>query len=126
MKRIWLVMGCLLAAGPAAAGWSMLQETRDGILYIERDAAEKTPHGWVAEISQDFHKTQRQGDKEYLSARSRYELDCAAKKIRQLRIELFPENMAGGGLLLADEQPQDWRAPAPGSRDEVIWNSLCP
>lgn len=126
MKRLFLMIGCLLTATHAVAGWSMLQESRDGILYVDRERAEKTAHGWVAEISQDFHKVQRHGDQEYLSARSRHELDCAMKKIRQLRAEIFPENMAGGGTLHVDEQPQDWHVPAPGSADEAIWKSLCP
>ncbi len=125
MNRSTVALVCLLAAGHAAAGWSMLQEDRDGILYVDREGADKTANGWVAEISQDFHKEQQQDGKPYLSARSRYELDCAAKKIRRLRQEIYPENMAGGGILQANEQPQPWLTPGPGSRDEIIWKSLC-
>lgn len=126
MKRSALALGCLLAAAHASAGWSMLQENREGILYIDRDSAEKTASGWVAEVSQDFHKVQRHGTHEYLSARSRHELDCQAKSLRRLRVELFPENMAGGGTLHADDQPQAWHKPEPGSADEAIWKGLCP
>ncbi len=126
MKRIFLALGCLLAAGNAAAGWSMLQENRDGILYIDREGAEKTASGWIADVSQDFHQLQQQDGREYLSARSRHALDCGAKQIRRLRIEIFPENMAGGGTLHTDDQPQEWHTPAPGSRDEAVWKSLCP
>ncbi len=125
MNRSTLALVCLLAAGHAAAGWSMLQEDRDGILYVDREGADKTANGWVAEISQDFHKEQQQDGKPYLSARSRYELDCVAKRIRRLRQETYPENMAGGGILQANEQPQPWLTPGPGSRDEIIWKSLC-
>lgn len=126
MKRFFLALGCLLAAGNAAAGWSMLQENRDGILYVDRESAEKTASGWIADISQDFHKIQQQDGREYLSARSRHALDCTAKQIRRLRVEIFPENMAGGGTLQVDDQPQEWHTPTPGSRDEAIWKSLCP
>ena len=126
MKRPILAFACLLAAGHAAAGWSMLQETRDGILYVDRDAAERTGRGWKVDSSQDFHKVQLQEGKEYLSARARYELDCTSKQVRRLRLEIYPENMAGGGTLHVDDNAQDWRTPEPGSRDEAIWKSLCP
>ncbi len=125
MNRWTVTLGCLLAASQATAGWNLLQENREGILYVDRDGAEKTTSGWIADVSQDFHKEQRHDGQAYLSARSRHELDCAAKKIRQLRLDLFPENMAGGGTLYADEKPQAWRTPEPGSRDEAIWKSLC-
>ncbi len=126
MKRSFLVLACLLAAGHAAAGWSMLQETRDGILYVDREAAERTARGWTVDSSQDFHKIQLHEGKEYLSARTRYELDCSAKQLRRLRVEIYPENMAGGGTLHFDDNAQDWRAPGPGSSEEAIWKSLCP
>ncbi len=126
MKQFFLALSCLLAAGQAIAGWSLLQESHDGILYVDLDGAEKTASGWTLDSSEDFHKVQRFDGKEYLSARARYELDCAAKKIRRLRVEIYPENMAGGGTLDANEQVQDWRVAESGSRDEAIWKSLCP
>ncbi len=126
MKRLSVLVVCLMANAHAVAGWSMLQETREGILYVDRDSAEKTAAGWVVDSSQDFHKVQLHDGKEYLSARSRYELDCAARKIRQLRVESYPENMAGGDPVHTEDLTQAWQAPQPGSRDEVIWKSLCP
>ncbi len=125
MKRFFFLLASLAAAGHATAGWSMLQETREGILYIDRDGAAKTASGWTVDSSQDFHQIQLDQGKEYLSARARYELDCAAKKIRRLRAEIYPENMAGGGALDVNEQVQDWQIPEPGSRDGTIWKSLC-
>lgn len=126
MKRISVLLVCLLANAHAMAGWSMLQETREGILYVDRDSAEKTATGWVVDSSQDFHKVQLHEGKEYLSARLRFELDCAARKIRQLRAEIYSENMAGGEPLHTDDRAQAWQAPQPGSRDEAILKSLCP
>jgi hypothetical protein len=126
MKRISVLLVCLLANAHAVAGWSLLQETGDGILYVDREAAEKTAAGWVLDSSQDFHKVQLHEGKEYLSARARYELDCTARKIRQLRVEIYPENMAGGDLVHTDDRAQAWQSLPPGSRDEAIWKSMCP
>ncbi len=68
---------------------------------------------------------QRHGDHGYLSAKTRYELDCSAKKIRILSSELFAENMAGGGALYAETKPGDWVVPDKGSRLDLIWASVC-
>ena len=121
------LMACLLAAANhACAGWTLLQETREGILYIDRDGAEKTANGWRVDSSQDFHQQQTFDGKEYLSAKSRYELDCAAKKVRALRIEFFAENMAVGDSVYADQKVGDWSAPEKGSQAERLLGSMCP
>lgn len=122
----YFLMACLLgAAGHTFAGWTLLQETHDGILYVDRDGAEKTGNGWRVDSSQDFHRQQVHEGKEYLSEKSRYEIDCGAKKIRTLSVERFPENMAGGDLVHADKKPGDWSVPAKGSSAEAIVNNLC-
>lgn len=125
MKKAALLAILLFAAGPGLAGWTLVEESHDGIVYIDRDGAEKTASGWKVDSSQDFHKLQRQGDHDYLSAKTRYELDCGSNKIRTLSNELFAENMAGGGALYEDAKPGDWVVPGKGSRLELIWASLC-
>ncbi len=126
MKNAVMFAGLLMAASQACAGWALLQETRDGILYVDRDGAEKTANGWRVDSSQDFHKQQTRDGKDYLSAKSRYELDCSARKIRALSVELFPENMAGGDRVHADQKAGDWSTPESGSGMDAIWKSLCP
>jgi len=124
--RKTLLMACLcVIVGHACAGWDLLQETRDGILYVDRVGAEKTASGWRIDSSQDFHQQQSHQGKEYLSAKTRYELDCSAKKIRTLTTQLFPENMAGGDLVHAEQNPGEWTVPAQGSRLEAVWKSMC-
>lgn len=125
MKNMMMTCCLLLAASPALAAWTLLQETREGILYIDRDNAEKTASGWRVDSSQDFHKQQTHEGKEYLSEKARHELDCSAKKIRTLSIERFPENMAGGDMVHQDKKAGDWSVPAKGSQAEAIFNSLC-
>ncbi len=125
MKRTLILTALFLAASPAFAGWTLLQETHDGILYIDRDGAEKTANGWRVDSSQDFHRQQTHDGKEYLSAKARYELDCRAKKLRSLSVEFFPENMAGGDKIHADQKAGDWLTPAKGSQSDAILNHLC-
>lgn len=125
MNKIWITTVFALTCSPAFAGWTLLQETRDGILYVDRDSAEKTSSGWRVDSSQDFHRLQRFDGKEYLSARSRYELDCGANKLRTLSVEFFPENMAGGESVHAERRPGDWTVPQAGSAPEAIWKSFC-
>ncbi len=125
MKKAAMMVALLVASGPGVAGWALVQESHEGIVYIDRDGAQKLANGWTVDSSQDFHQVQRHGDQEYLSAKTRYELDCGAQKVRTLKTELFPENMAGGGALHADDSPGDWAVPVKGSRLDLIWSSLC-
>ncbi len=124
-KKAALLFALFVASGPGIAGWTLVQESHDGIVYIDRDDAEKTANGWKVDSSQDFHKLQRLGDHQYLSARTRYEVDCGARKIRTLSIELYPENMAGGGALHTHAKPGDWIVPDKGSSLDLIWSALC-
>ncbi len=125
MNKAALIAALLFTTSPCFAGWSLVQESHDGIVYIDREGAEKTANGWKVDSSQDFHKLQHQGDHDYLSAKTRYELDCGGKKIRTLSVELFPENMAGGGALHTENKPGDWQVPEKGSRLDAIWGGLC-
>lgn len=124
-KKFAMLAALLIASGPGIAGWTLVQESHDGIVYIDRDDAEKTTNGWKVNSSQDFHKVQRHADHDYLSAKTRYDIDCGARKIRTLSIELFPENMAGGGALYANTKPGDWAVPEKGSSLDLIWSSMC-
>ncbi len=125
MKKLVMLAALLFASFPVFAGWMLVQESHDGILYIDRDDAEKTANGWKVNSSQDCHKAQRFGDNDYLSAKTRHEIDCAANKVRTLSVELFPENMAGGGALHTDTKPGEWAVPAKGSGLDLIWSSMC-
>ena len=125
MKKWTIICSLFLVTSPASAAWSLLQETHDGILYIERDGAEKTANGWRVDSSQDFHKQQTHDGKEYLSQKSRHELDCGAKKIRTLSVERFPENMAGGDRVHQDNKAGAWSPPEKGSHLDAIWQAMC-
>lgn len=125
MKQRCLLLILLMAAANAWAGWTLVQETREGILYVDRDDAEKTAKGWQLNTSADFHRAQQYEGKSYLSAKARYELDCGAKTIRTLKLDLFSENMGGGGAVHTEQRAGDWVKPDNGSQLDAIWRSMC-
>ena len=114
-----------LAALPAHAGLDILRETRDGILYIDRDSIEKNGDVLRVMSTQDFHRLQKLDGHEYLSARAWYDVDCAGRKVRQTSLEIFPENMAMGGAVHSNKEVQEWQEPAEATRLGAIWKGLC-
>ena len=128
MRVLTPILGSLLmvvVAMPAHAALDILRETRDAILYIDRAGIEKQGNIQRVMSTQDFHRLQKYNDHEYLSARAWYEVDCAAKKIRQVSLEIFPENMAMGGAVYSDKEVQDWQDPAEVTRHGAIWKGVC-
>lgn len=125
MRHFFIGLMMVMVSWPAQAGLSVLLETRDGILYVDKDGAEKQGNILRVMSTHDFHRIQKLNDKEYLSARAWYEVDCKEKKIRQVSLEIFPENMATGGALHKDTEAQPWAAPDPGTRNGIIWKGIC-
>ena len=124
--RIFLLSVMLsLCSLPALAALSILVETRDGILYIDKEAAEKNGNILRVMSTQDFHKPQTLNGHEYLSAKAWYEVDCDGKKIRQVSLEVFPENMAMGPTLHKESEAQAWVASDQNRRHEAIWKGIC-
>lgn len=110
---------------PAQAALNILRETRDAILYLDSDSTEKSGNIQRVMSTQDFHRLQRLNGHEYLSAKAWYEVDCAGKKIRQVSLEIFPENMAMGGAVHSDTEPQPWQDPAEATRHGAVWKGVC-
>ena len=120
-----LVIGCMLISTQARSALSILAETREGLIYIDQQSVEKKATTKTVAITQDFHEMQTLGTHEYLSSRSLYEVDCTNKKLRQTRIEIFPQNMAMGGVLQEDVQNQPWTTPDQGKLQSLVWKALC-
>ncbi len=113
------------AAHAGQAGLSILRETRDGILYLDRESIEKQGNIQRVMSTQDFHRVQNLDGHEYLSAKAWYEVDCTAKKVRQVSLEVFPENMAMGGALYTKTEPQPWADADDNSRPGIVWRGVC-
>ena len=114
-----------LCSWPVHAALSILTETRDGILYIDKEGAEKNGNIFRVMSTQDFHKPQILNSHEYLSAKAWYDVDCDGKKIRQVSLEIFPENMAMGPTLHKESEAQAWVASDQSRRYEAIWKGIC-
>ncbi len=115
----------LLISTNAMSALAILAETREGLIYIDQQSVEKTASTQKVAITQDFHEMQTLGAHEYLSSRSWYEIDCAGKKLRQVRIEIFPQNMAMGDILQEDSKTQPWTTAEHGKLQSLIWTALC-
>ncbi len=120
-----LVLAAVSVTHAGQAGLSILRETRDGILYLDRESIEKQGSIQRVMSTQDFHRVQILDGHEYLSAKARYEVDCAAKKIRQVSLEVFPENMAMGGVVHSTTEAQAWSDADEDSRAGVVLKGVC-
>jgi hypothetical protein len=120
-----VIFGGTLISTDAMCALTILAETREGLIYIDQTSVEKTTSTQKVVITQDFHEMQILGTHEYLSSKSWHEIDCAGKKLRQIRIEIFPQNMAMGGILQEDSQTQTWTSPDQGKLQSLVWSALC-
>ncbi len=114
-----------LISTDAHSALTILTETREGLIYIDQSSVDKTTSTKKVAITQDFHEMQTLGTYEYLSSRSWYEIDCAGKQLRQIKIEIFPQNMAMGGVLQEDSQTQAWTTSEQGKLQSLVWTALC-
>lgn len=125
MQHFFISLMMAVICWPAHAALSILTETRDGILYIDKEGAEKQGNILRVMSTQDFHHPQTHQSHEYLSAKAWYDVDCAGKKIRQVSLEIFPENMAMGKALHNDTQAQEWLGADQNPRHAAIWKGIC-
>ena len=126
MQRKIILMALFLSvANYASAGWQIVKETRDGILYIDPDSIEKNGEYIKAVSFQDFHVMQSRSDKSFLSAKFKNEYDCKKIMFRQVELMLFPENMANGELLFAENHAHNWEAPRSDSAEESLLRFAC-
>jgi len=114
-----------LISTDAHSALTILTETREGLIYIDQSSVDKTTSTKKVAITQDFHEMQTLGTYEYLSSRSWYEIDCSGKQLRQIKIEIFPQNMAMGGVLQEDSQTQAWTTSDQGKLQSLVWTALC-
>ena len=122
--KSFIFLGITITAD-AFSALAILAETREGLVYIEQKSIEKKQDTQLVMITQDFHEMQTAGTHEYLSSRSQFEIDCAEKKLRRIRLEIFPLNMAMGGILHEDSQTQSWINSDQGKLQSLIWSAVC-
>ena len=120
-----VMLAAVSIAQAGQAGLSILGETRDGIVYLDRDSIEKKDNIQRVMSAQDFHRVQNIDGHDYLSSKAWYEVDCASKKIRQVSLEVFPENMAMGGAVFSKNEAQAWTEADDNSRPGMVWKGVC-
>ena len=126
MKRVICVASLiLLAANPVRAYPQLVKETRDYILYIDLGSKKTNGNLIAVDSSQDFHKKQILSEHSYLSSKFRNEYDCAKMMVRQIEFNIFPENMANGGVLFSETKAQDWMPLQAASAAESLWKIVC-
>ena len=114
-----------LAALQSHAGLALVGETKESIIYINLDDAQKSGALIKAEGSQDFHQQQTLEGLAYLSAKFVNEYDCEKKQVRQLSLSIYPENMANGGALKTNSEATPWAAPSAASATDLMWKKAC-
>lgn len=124
-RQIAAIFILMLGLSNAWAGWQLVAETRESILYIDLDTAEKNGSLVKADSFQDFHKMQTLAGHSYLASKSRNEYDCAKNLVRQIEFSIFPENMGSGGALFTENKIQDWIPVPAGSSTESLWKNAC-
>ena len=126
MQRLFAaVILLMLSMSSAWAGWQLVKETREYILYIDPDTLEKNGNLVKAVSFQDFHKMQAFAGHDYLASKTMNEYDCAKKLLRQIEFSIFPENMGSGGALFTENKVQDWVPVQAGGAAETLWKSAC-
>ncbi len=124
-RQIAAVIILMLGLSSAWAGWQLIGETRESILYIDLDTMEKNGSFVKADSFQDFHKMQSLAGQSYFASKTRSEYDCAKNLMRQIEFSIFPENMGSGGALFTENKTQDWIPVPAGSSAESIWKTAC-
>ena len=121
MKKLFLV--CLMMiAGSAWAEWVMFTKNEEVTFYFDPARIRKDGNlrrNWEL---LDFRKRRAEGE---MSRRVRREYDCKQERYRFLAVSLHSEPMAGGTILFSIDEENNWRAIAPGTFDETIFNIVC-
>ena len=118
------VLSCFLF-NVSHAALTLVTETKEGIVYVDLDSAEKNGDLIKVHGSQDFHRLQNLSDTNYLSAKFVNEFHCEKKEVRQISLSVYPENMANGEVLKTDTEIKPWSTPATGSPLELMLKKVC-
>ncbi len=122
MKKLFLI--CLMMlAGSAWAKWVEYEETDKSTHYFDPATIRKEGNMRRVWAIQDLRKPDKVGGE--MSVRVRNEYDCKNERSRTLGLSTHSEPMAGGTVLELGGEKQNWRAIAPESVNETIFNLVC-
>ena len=122
MKKLFLV--CLMMlAGSAWAEWVVYAESEQTTFYFDPATIRKEGNMRRVWVLQDLRKPDKVGGE--MSVRARMEYDCKNERIRTLGLSTHSEPMTGGTVLELGGEKQNWRAIAPETVTETIFNIVC-
>jgi hypothetical protein len=104
LKRL-LVVGLLVAAGPAAAEWVNVGTSAGHSLFIDPTTIRKDGDFRKVWGIQDLKERDSEGE---LSRRYREEFDCNTRRKRFLSATTHSESMAGGKTLTTITESSPW------------------
>jgi hypothetical protein len=121
MKKLFFI--CLMMlAGSAWAEWVRYGESEETNFYFDPATIRKDGNMRRVWLIQDLKKRDKAGE---MSVRVRNEYDCKNERVRVLGLSTHSEPMAGGTVLEVGGENQNWRAIAPETVNEKIFNILC-
>ena len=118
----YLLSLLILIASPAWAGWEKVTETKDGdLLFFDRDTIRREGSRVKFWELANLVKPNVVGGREYLSMRSRIEIDCKQEQQRHMTITAFAGLFANGEQIATVTDLGQWKDIAP---DTVTWTIL--
>ena len=121
MKKLFLV--CLMMlAGSAWAEWVRYAESEEATFYFDPATIRKGGNMRRVWELQDLRERGKFGE---ISRRMRFEYDCKQERYKSLGFSFHTEPMAGGTVLLSDDERNEWRAIPPDTTGETIFNIVC-
>ena len=122
MKK--LLLACMMMlAGSAWSEWVRYAESEEATFYFDPATIRKEGNMRRVWAIQDLRKPDKVGGE--MSVRLRNEYDCKNERSRTLGLSTHSEPMAGGTVLELGGEKQNWRAIAPESVNETIFNLVC-
>jgi hypothetical protein len=111
------------------SGWRVVETVSDGVNLVAASGATRTPQGALRIWSRaEFFRPQAYpaGGPMARSARQLMELDCKAARVHIVEVVAYAQNNLKGSStppLTVAKAP--WEAPAPGTREAKVIQSLC-
>jgi hypothetical protein len=120
-----LVSLFLLAAGPAHAAWRLISQAKEFDLYV--DPSTVSTEGVLRQgfVMADYMSPQDSPSGPFRSSITVVEVDCAAKRQRNLMIGLHAGPKGTGKIVVGNPHPGPWSTPRKESTGEDMNHAIC-
>jgi len=127
MVRLFLCTFLVLSSGPACAEWVQVSEGDEAGKTIYMDPATKRRNSNLVQMWQfsDYRTVQTVGGVRFLSAKEKWEFDCAEARSRVIELKEFSGNMGSGTVVFTNSEVGKWIPVIPGSIGHTVWKVVC-